>query len=133
MVLLVLMEMVFLNLLEIVFHFQSRSENIFPSLVNGGNGHHLYWTLPHPLPVTLPISCFYQIERYKTTFALLACTHEDVNYVCAHVLKMSCTLTNWKEWVSYSQSSKPLIWLFFRFLSHMVISLIIRCVWLTHS
>ena len=44
--------------------------------------------LPPPLPVTLPMSHFPKVERYKTTQSLLACKYQDGNFVCVHVLKI---------------------------------------------
>ncbi|KAL7582543.1 hypothetical protein Lser_V15G42182 [Lactuca serriola] len=66
----------------------SQGEIVFPSLGNDGAGHHLSST-PPPLPlVTLLTSHFPQVERYETTQALLSCRHQDVNFLCAHVLEM---------------------------------------------
>ncbi|KAL7618765.1 hypothetical protein Lser_V15G01423 [Lactuca serriola] len=64
-----------------------QSENVSPSLGNGGNVHRLSSTLPPPPLITLPMSHFPQVERYETTQALLACKNEDGNFVY-HVLKM---------------------------------------------
>mgnify|MGYP001545374961 CR=1 FL=1 len=36
----------------------------------------------------LPMLCFAQVESYETTQPLLACKHQDGDYVYTHVLKM---------------------------------------------
>ena len=92
-----------------------QGERMFPSSSNGGTRNHASPTLP-PLPlVTLPTSRFPRFERYETTQALLACKHQDRNFVCAHVLEM-------KSYIDKLDRSKPLIWFFFHFLSHMASS-----------
>ncbi|KAL7618541.1 hypothetical protein Lser_V15G01506 [Lactuca serriola] len=61
---------------------------MIPFLSNGGNRGNASSTLPPPPPVTLPKSCFLQVEKYEITQALLACKHQDGKFVCVHVLEM---------------------------------------------
>ena len=51
---------------------------------NGGIRHRPFSSLtPPPIVALLTL----RVETYETTHALLACKHEDGNFVCVHILK----------------------------------------------
>ena len=70
------------------FPHSDQCENVFSSSRIGGTGHHASSTLPPPLHVTFPMLRFRQVERCETNQALLACRHQDGNFLCVHVLQM---------------------------------------------
>lgn len=70
------------------FPHSDQGESMFPFSSNDGNGGHVSSTFPHLPPVTLPKSCFLQVEKYEITQALLASKHQDGKYVCMHFLEM---------------------------------------------